>query len=291
MPTLRLWEGQRAEPSTFQVLLRENGFAHQTSRANARVKSPMRKKFITRRPTSPYAAPTRAQIEKARAMYVEKFTIARILAAADMSLGTLYYWLDGGPREAEGPFYPPLPRRRVVVGKRRPLTAAAPRSLAARLLRSAERQARDIEERLARPQGAAGGVERERDVRMLALLTRSLRELAAFTASTEIADTADDGGTAALAAERDAREQKLREAETGASTAAHALRALRALMAAELARNKAALRGGQPPAMAEADAAALRAELGRRMQAVAAADAEARGEREAAAKAKSEAKA
>ena len=125
--------------------------------------------------------PTREEIERARMMYVENFTVSRILAATDMSLGTLYYWLDGGPQGPDGPLLPPIPRRRVVAGRRRrPLPAADRASLAARLWRSAERQARDIEERLARANEPP--VERERDTRMLALLVKTLRELSAFDA-------------------------------------------------------------------------------------------------------------
>ena len=144
-------------------------------------------------------------------MYAQGFTVSRILAACDMSLGTFYYWLDGGPQvgppsslpatsgkpdgslhstsgkpdvdggPAHTTLYPPLPRRRRVVGKRRrPLPDASRVSLAARLWRTAERQARDIEERLARP--SAANPERERDLRMLTMLVRSLRELSAFDA-------------------------------------------------------------------------------------------------------------
>jgi len=129
----------------------------------------------------PYRPPTREQIERARQMYAEKFTVSRILAACDMSLGTLYYWLGGGPRENGGPLYPPIPRRRQVLGRRRAPLPADRVSLAARLWRTAERQARDIEERLARP--AAATPERERDVRMLAMLVRSLRDLSLFEAA------------------------------------------------------------------------------------------------------------
>jgi hypothetical protein len=129
----------------------------------------------------PYRAPTLEQIERARAMYAEGFTVSRVLAANDMSLGTLYYWLDGGPAENGSPLYPPIPRRRAVLGRRRRPLAADRVSLAARLWRTAERQARDIEERLARP-GAASPA-RERDVRMLGTLVRTLRDLSLFEAA------------------------------------------------------------------------------------------------------------
>lgn len=180
-----------------------------------------------------YRPPTREQIERARQMYAEKFTVSRILAACDMSLGTLYYWLDGGPQVgppssslatsgkpdvAGGPdgsrtrvlpssanaltlptsetsdvgcgatLYPPIPRRRQVLGRRRKPLSGDRISLTARLWRAAERQAHDIEERLSRPSAAT--VERERDVRMLGMLVRSLRDLALF----EAAGPAGEGG-------------------------------------------------------------------------------------------------
>jgi hypothetical protein len=132
-------------------------------------------------------------------MYAEGFTVSRVLAATDMSLGTLYYWLDGGPREGppssslstsgrpdvacgpvEGgaPLYPPIARRRQVVGKRRKPLSGSHLSLVARLYRTAERQACDIEERLARPSAASPA--REREVRMLASLVQSVRTLASL---------------------------------------------------------------------------------------------------------------
>ncbi len=126
----------------------------------------------------PYRAPTQDEIARARDMYAQGFTVSRILAATDMSLGTLYYWLDGGPHEAQGPALPPIARRKVVVGQRRRALKTDRVSLAARLWRTAERQVRDIELRLAAP--ARSSPERERDVRMLAMLTRTVRDLSAF---------------------------------------------------------------------------------------------------------------
>jgi hypothetical protein len=136
-----------------------------------------------------YRPPTREQIERARAMYAQGFTVSRCLAATDMSLGTFYYWLSGGPQESGGPneagspLYPPIPRRRVVTGKRRRVLSADRVSLAARLWRTAERQARDIEERLARPSAATP--ERERDIRMLGMVVRTLRDLDGFAGPAE----------------------------------------------------------------------------------------------------------
>jgi hypothetical protein len=123
--------------------------------------------------------PTQEQIARARTMYAEGFAVSRILAYCDMSIGTLYYWLDGGPLEAEGPRLPPIPRRRDVIGRRRRKLKGDPVSLNARLWRTCERQARDIEERLRKRQGAPA----ERDLRMLALLVRALRDLAMFDAA------------------------------------------------------------------------------------------------------------
>ena len=125
-----------------------------------------------------YSPPTDEQIARSRQMYVDKYPVSRILAACEMSHGTFYYWLDGGPREADGPRLPPIPRRRVVVGKRRPPLAQGQVSLVARLWRTAERQVRDIELRLS--QGAQPPAERERDMRMMVSAVRMLRELSGF---------------------------------------------------------------------------------------------------------------
>lgn len=120
-------------------------------------------------------APTPETIALARQRYVEKAPVATILAETKMSLGTLYLWLDGGP-ESE-PRLPPIPRRRSVL-KRRQHLAASQVSLVARLWRTAERQVRDIEDRvrlqLQEPE------ERERDARVLAILVKTLRELRAL---------------------------------------------------------------------------------------------------------------
>jgi hypothetical protein len=150
----------------------------------------------------PLRAPSMAEIERAREMYAQGFTVARCLAAGNMSHGTLYYWLDGGPflgpttgkpavglgpatdksaggDDAGARMLPPIPRRRAVLGKRRKPLAASTASLLARLTRTAERAALDIEQRLARPSAATP--ERERDLRMLASLVQSLRGLVALS--------------------------------------------------------------------------------------------------------------
>lgn len=51
----------------------------------------------------PLRPPTMDGITRARDMYREGFTVARCLAAGNMSYGTLYYWLDGGPTVAQAP--------------------------------------------------------------------------------------------------------------------------------------------------------------------------------------------
>ncbi len=61
----------------------------------------------------------RARVMRAREMYAEGFTVSRILAHCQMSLGTLYACLDGVPFGAEGERMTAVPRRRAVSGKRR----------------------------------------------------------------------------------------------------------------------------------------------------------------------------
>lgn len=120
----------------------------------------------------------RARVMRAREIYAEGFTVSRILAHCQMSYGTLYACLDGVPFGAQGERMDPVPRRRDVMGKRRPTLPADEVSLVNRLTRTAERQVRDIETQLAARDIAP--VERERCVRMLASLTRALRDLAAL---------------------------------------------------------------------------------------------------------------
>ncbi|HWV51225.1 hypothetical protein [Pseudorhodoplanes sp.] len=115
----------------------------------------------------------RARVIRAREMYAEGSTVSRILARCEMSLGTLYACLDGVPFGKGGERMAAIPRRRQVTGKRRRALKADDGAPVNRSLRTAERQVRDIETPLA-------GRERppfERDVRMLASLTRTLRVL------------------------------------------------------------------------------------------------------------------
>jgi hypothetical protein len=126
----------------------------------------------------PFPPPTPEAIALVRRRYAEGVTVARILAETPMSHGTFYLWVDGGPDDGGGRRLPPLPRRRVVVGKRRRPLKGERCSLVARLWRTAERQVRDIEVRLARDQQEPA--ERERDARVLAVLVKTLRELTAL---------------------------------------------------------------------------------------------------------------
>jgi hypothetical protein len=116
------------------------------------------------------------RVTLARDMYVEGFTVSRICAQCLMSLGTLYTCLDGVPFGPDGLRFEPIPRRRNVLCKRTRPLRADPLSLRNRLIRTAEQQVREIELRLALPDRA--GPDRERDVRMLALTVKSLRDLA-----------------------------------------------------------------------------------------------------------------
>ena len=92
---------------------------------------------------------------------------------------------------------PALPRRRIVLGRKRRALMGNRVSLIARLWRTAERQVRDIEDRIARRQQAPD--ERERDARVLAVLVKTLRELSALdeahaeTATTDMNSDDDDG--------------------------------------------------------------------------------------------------
>jgi hypothetical protein len=128
----------------------------------------------------PLPPPTPEAIALARQRYVEGVAVAAILGECAMSLGTLYKCVDGWP-ESGSPRLPALPRRRIVTGKRRRALRGQRVSLVARLWRTAERQVRDIEDRLARSQQLPD--ERERDARVLSVLVKTLRELTALDAA------------------------------------------------------------------------------------------------------------
>jgi hypothetical protein len=215
--------------------------------------------------------PTMEKILRAREMYVEGFTVSRILAHCDMSLGTLYHWLDGGPPDADGkPMLDAIPRRRQVVGKRRaPLTADRV-SLAGRLFRTAARQARDIELRLAQPSAATP--ERERDVRMLTMLVRAVRDLAGF--ESEAALKEQGGAAEPTLADKIARERDLREAAEHIGFARHMLSYLRDAAKIEKAHSEraaAAAQAQEAKAQEAARADEQRRELARRIEGMVAA--------------------
>lgn len=119
-------------------------------------------------PTSPET------IARARAMYQEGAPVRAICAATGLSVGTLYYHLDG--RSLPGLLPPRLPRRRKVEGEATKLPGSrGRRRLAARLWRAAERQARKIEYALS--WGPQSGEQRTHDLAALREITKILREL------------------------------------------------------------------------------------------------------------------
>lgn len=133
--------------------------------------------------TPPHPVAAQDTIVLARELYSEGLPVSRILARTGLSHGTFYLWLDGGPDDGAGPRLPPLPRRRNVLGKRRRPLQGQRVSLVARLWRTAERQVRDIETRLAK--NLQEPAERERDARVFAVMVKTLRDLVAL-------DEADD---------------------------------------------------------------------------------------------------
>src|SRR4051812_1850143 len=83
-------------------------------------------------------------IERARDMYREGKRVRDIADATGMSVGALYYHLDG--HSLPGLVPPRLPRRREVGGNAvTPMPSRGRQKLAARLFKAAERQARKIE--------------------------------------------------------------------------------------------------------------------------------------------------
>ena len=113
-------------------------------------------------------------IARARALYQEGAPVRAICAATGLSVGTLYYHLDG--RSLPGLVPPRLKRRRKVEGEATKLPPSrGRRRLAARLWRAAERQARKIEYALS--WGPQSGEQRTHDLAALREITKILREL------------------------------------------------------------------------------------------------------------------
>jgi DNA-binding transcriptional MerR regulator len=140
------------------------------------------KMSVERTPPSPET------ITNIRQQYADGVPVVRILAENKVTKDTLYHWVDGGPSDPARRL-PPIPRRQT---QRRSSDdpAGARRLLVARLWRAAARQVRDIEQRL---KGVGQDLpERERDVRALAVLVKTLRELAAFDEAHPAAQTRTD---------------------------------------------------------------------------------------------------
>ncbi|HET7849548.1 MAG TPA: hypothetical protein VFL51_10865 [Pseudolabrys sp.] len=126
----------------------------------------------------------------ARQMYLDNAPVRRILAETGLAYRKMYLWLDGGPMREGGRPLLPVPRRRPAVRRRAQKSERA--ALVSRMMRAAERQVSEIEERLAAPQRESGG--REHDARLMAVLVKTLRELTALDALHEDAarQAADD---------------------------------------------------------------------------------------------------
>ena len=113
-------------------------------------------------------------IFRARAMYEEGARVRDICAATGLSVGALYYHLDG--RSLPGAAVQRLPRRRDVHGNAlAPLPSRGRQKLAARLWRAAERQARKLEYSL--DWTYQSRENRAEDLAALRELTRILRDL------------------------------------------------------------------------------------------------------------------
>src|SRR4051812_22674799 len=116
-----------------------------------------------------------ATIEQARKLYGDGVRVRDIAEKTGMSVGALYYHLDG--HSLPGLVPPRLPRRREVTGNAIvALPSRGRKKLAARLFRAAERQARKIEFSLSL--GFQRKEDRALDLAALRELTRILRDLA-----------------------------------------------------------------------------------------------------------------
>ena len=91
----------------------------------------------------PVPAPKMETIERARSLYREGVRVRDICAETGLSVGALYYHLDGHSLPGLAP--PRLPRRREVDAPAAPMPSRGRQKLAARLFRAAERQARKLE--------------------------------------------------------------------------------------------------------------------------------------------------
>jgi hypothetical protein len=113
-------------------------------------------------------------IDRARALYEDRSVpLARILAETGLRAGDLYWLVDGA-----GGALRPLPRRTGATGRRRALSGDRS-EVVKRIWRTAERQVRDIEERVLRNHEQPPD-ERANDARTLAVLIKALAGLAAL---------------------------------------------------------------------------------------------------------------
>lgn len=126
-------------------------------------------------------APPPEVVARARGRYAEGVPVETIKAECGIrDSGTFYKCIDGFYDDGSGEKLLPLPRRSVVVRRVRATKAGSRASLTTRLWRTAERQVREIEQRLTVAHQEPS--ERERDARVLSVLVKTLRELAAFDA-------------------------------------------------------------------------------------------------------------
>jgi hypothetical protein len=141
-------------------------------------------------------APSPETVARARHGYVAGVPVSAILIDCGLALNELYRCLDGDFDDGSGTAPQPVPRRRVVVRRVRSTRAGNRAALTQRLWRTAERQVREIEERLTIAHQEP--TERERDARVLSVLVKTLRELSAFEA-----EPGDDAATNAGNADDD----------------------------------------------------------------------------------------
>jgi hypothetical protein len=115
---------------------------------------------------------------RARQSYIEGMPTREIMAQTELSLWALYYWLAGGPKKNGVRVLEPISKRRLVT--RRRILKEERVHMVERMMRAAERQIREIEERLAGTQQEPGATER--DARTLAVLARTMQSLTALDA-------------------------------------------------------------------------------------------------------------
>lgn len=111
----------------------------------------------------------------ARQMYLDGCKIADIRRASGLTLNQVYLWLKGGPERCGARPLPEIPRRLPQSASGGPRTRRA--TLIARMMNAAERQVREIEEKLVVSDDELEG--RERNARVLAVLVKTLSELSA----------------------------------------------------------------------------------------------------------------